>query len=54
MVKNFYEELKKLKTLSPNKETNKFFTNLVNFSIENNKPIEYNEIVSEINKSCSI
>ncbi len=53
MVKKIYENFKKLKSLSPSKETNKVFSELVNYCISNDTNIEYNDLVKGINNYCS-
>ena len=54
MINKIYKNLKWLKTLKPNVETNKIFSSLVNYCVENNLNIEYTDIVKEINNYCSI
>jgi len=54
MIKYFYEKLKKLENLSPNEESNKVFSELVDYCISNDVDVEYSNLVNEINNYCSI
>lgn len=53
MINNFYKKLKALKSLEPNEQTNKIFSELCEYSIKSEKNIKVNKKVLEINKICA-
>ncbi len=53
IIEKFYKELKWIKDLYPNKQSNKIFRELVDYCTKNNIDIKYNRKVGEINKICA-
>lgn len=55
-IEKIFQKIKKIKNLSPNKETNNFFSKLCNYCQENDtisKEKSVNEKILEINKICA-